>query len=142
MQNYDLTKDGNSAFQEAPFLWERGAEMQILQQSFMAADADTNNVLDSGELVQFSASTGRPDLKKYGNIAFQEAQFLWERGAEMQILQQRFAAEDVDTNNVPDSGEIMQFLASTGRPKFLEAFMQSYDLRLKRVLSMVAGHHL
>ena len=82
------------------------------------------------------------DLHTDGNLAFQEAQFLWERGAEMQILQQRFAAEDVDTNNVPDSGEIMQFLASTGRPKFLEAFMQSYDLRLKRVLSMVAGHHL
>ena len=45
--------------------------------------ADTKNVLDSRELVQFLASTGRPeslevsmqnyDLNEDGNIAFQEA---------------------------------------------------------------------
>ena len=81
--------------------------MQILQQSFAAADAATNHVLDPGEFVHFLSSTGRPDLKKDGNIAFQEAQFLWERGAEMQIFQQSFAAADADTNNVPDSGEIV-----------------------------------
>ena len=82
MQNDDLNKDGNIAFQEAQFLWERGAVMQILQQSFTAADADTNNVFDSGERMHFLASTGRPeslevpmqnyDLNEDGNIAFQD----------------------------------------------------------------------
>ena len=72
------------AFQEAEFLWERGAEMP--QQSFTAADVDTNNVIDSRELVHFLASTGRPeslevfmqnnDLNEDGNIAFQEAKRL------------------------------------------------------------------
>ena len=31
-------------------------------------------------------------------------------------------------SNVLDSGEIVQFLASIGRPEFLEVFMQSDDL--------------
>ena len=70
------------------------------------------------------------DLNKDGNIAFQEAQFLWERGAEMQILQQSFTAADADTNNVFDSGELVQFLASTGRPESLEVFMQNFDLKM------------
>ena len=46
----------------------------------------------------------------------------------MQILQQSFTAADADTNNVFDSGELMQFLALTGRPESLEVFMQSYDV--------------
>ena len=118
MQNYDWNKDCNIAFQEAQFLWERGAEMQILQQSFTAADADTNNVFDSGELMQFSASTGRPeslgvfmqnyDLNEDGNIAFQEVKRLTptqeygtvyerENGAvqSTQILQRSFTAADM-----------------------------------------------
>ena len=65
MQNYDLDKDGNVAFQEAQFLWEHGAEMQSLQHSITAAAADTKNVLDSGELVQFLVQLAGPDLLRF-----------------------------------------------------------------------------
>ena len=88
--------------------------VQILQQSFTAADADTNNVFDSGELMQFSASTGSPeslevfmqnyDLNEDGNIAFPEAKRLtptqehgtvheWENGVVQSLL--RFSRQQI-----------------------------------------------
>ena len=82
----------------------------------------------TGRLESLEVLMQNDDLNKDGNIAFQEAQFLWERGAEMQIFQQSFTAADADTNNVPDSGELVQCLASIGRPKSFEVFMQNYDL--------------